>query len=284
MKRSHSAGLGRETLAILGARRYTAPSGQVVSLRESLKTACAGTRTHPPEAVVPLPVPVERTTTFATVRESTLASARRLGCNSRRIAALNFASAKNPGGGFLGGAQAQEESLARASGLFATINGNPMYAFHRARKDPMYTTWVIYSPGVPVFRDDAGRLLEAPYLCSFLTSPAVNAGARRDIEHHREEIRTTMAERVNRVLAVAAHHGHETLILGAWGCGVFRNDPEEVAELFHAALHGPFRGVFVHVVFAVLDRSEERRFIGPFERRFGELPGFPLDPPGLPSL
>jgi len=71
------------------------------------------------------------------------------------VAALNFASANNPGGGFLTGAQAQEESLARASGLYTMLLGYPMY---RSLKDPMYTNWVIYSQDVPVFRCDEGRL------------------------------------------------------------------------------------------------------------------------------
>ncbi len=57
-------------------------------------------------------------------------------------------------------------------------------------------------------------------------------------------------------------------MLGAWGCGVFRNTPGEVAELFAAALAGPFRGAFAEVVFAVLNGSPEHRFIGPFERAF----------------
>jgi uncharacterized protein (TIGR02452 family) len=70
------------------------------------------------------------------------------------------------------------------------------------------------------------------------------------------------------VLAIAAAHGHAAPVLGAWGCGVFKNDPVEVADLFAAALRGPFRGAFATVVFAVLDRSPERRVIGPFERTF----------------
>ena len=56
------------------------------------------------------------------------------------------ASAKHPGGGFLGGARAQEESLARSSGLYACINGNPMYDHHKAHGDAMYTDYAIYSP------------------------------------------------------------------------------------------------------------------------------------------
>lgn len=129
----------------------------------------------------------------------------------------------------------------------------------------MYTSWAIYSPDVPVFRDDAGTFLEAPWLCSMLTAPAVNAGAVP--EHRRREIGRVMGERIERVLAIAAAHGHDTLVLGAWGCGAFKNDPEEIAELFQRALDGPFRGVFALVHFAVLD-DRGGRTIGPFARRF----------------
>src|SRR5919108_730072 len=76
---------------------------------------------------------------------------------------LNFASAKHPGGGFLGGARAQEETLARASGLYASLVGNPMYAFHKAQDDPMYSNYAIYAPDVPVLRTDEGLLLSEPY-------------------------------------------------------------------------------------------------------------------------
>jgi uncharacterized protein (TIGR02452 family) len=204
--------------------------------------------------------------------ESTLDAARRLVQEGHRVAALNFASAKNPGGGFLSGARAQEESLARCSGLYAMLVNNPMYAYHRSHLDPMYTPWVIYSPDVPVFRSEEWHLLDEPYLCSFLTSPAVNAGALRDRARQEREIRDRMRERMERVLSVAAIHGHAVLILGAWGCGVFKNDPQTIAELFQTALRGPFRGAFTHVVFAILDRTDEKRFIGPFERAFLNRP------------
>jgi uncharacterized protein (TIGR02452 family) len=78
-----------------------------------------------------------------------------------------------------------------------------------------------------------------------------------------------MAGRIDRVLRIAAAHGHDAVVLGAWGCGVFGNDPRDVAGLFRQALDGPFAGVFARVVFAVTDWSPERRFIGPFERAFG---------------
>src|SRR5208283_3500713 len=106
-----------------------------------------------------------------------LEAARRLIAERCRPAVLNFASATQPGGGFLSGSRAQEESLARSSGLYACLSGNPMYEFHRTRRDAMYTDYFVYSPDVPVFRTDEGNLLEQPWRCSFITAPAVNAKA-----------------------------------------------------------------------------------------------------------
>jgi uncharacterized protein (TIGR02452 family) len=274
MKHTSLAAVAEETLAILRAGQYTNPSGRVVPLARQLRQAKEGTRSYPPQAEVAVPAFANRPTRVEVANASTLDVARGLAGQGQRVAALNFASAKNPGGGFLTGARAQEESLARASGLYATLLGDPMYDHHRSHPDPLYTTWVIYSPEVPVFRLDEGQLLGEPYCCSFLTSPAVNVGALRHRDRRGDEVRRVMQERVERVLGVAALHGHEVLVLGAWGCGVFRNDPGQVAELFQAALAGRFRGAFTRVAFAVLDSSAEQHILAAFEQVFG-----PASPP-----
>ena len=60
------------------------------------------------------------------------------------------------------GARLPDRATPGASGfdLYACLDGNPMYAHHRDRRDPFYSHFVIYSPDVPVFRTDAGDLLE----------------------------------------------------------------------------------------------------------------------------
>jgi uncharacterized protein (TIGR02452 family) len=270
LPRDRAAELGQETVRILEAGSYRSPAGKVVDLRDLLRRAVAGTRSYPPDQGVPAPQPGNRSTQFEVTNETTLSAARRLADEGQRFAALNFASAKHPGGGFLTGSRAQEESLARSSGLYACLAGKAMYTFHTSRADPLYTAYAIYSPDVPVFRTDDGQLLEEPWLCSFLTCAAVNARAvlQRN-PSRRPEIRQAMAERIDRVLALLALHDHPTLLLGAWGCGAFGNDTEEIANLFRAALTGPYAGVFDRVVFAITDWSAERRFIGPFQRAFG---------------
>jgi uncharacterized protein (TIGR02452 family) len=269
VSRSHAATLGRETKKILESGWYAAPSGARVEVYELLRRARAGTVSYPPDERVPRAPAGNAQTQYEVVNESTLAAARRLVEAGHRVCALNFASAKNPGGGWLSGARAQEESLARSSGLVHCIAGNPMYEFHRQRRDTLYSDYAIYSPDVPVFRDE-GELLEKPYLCAFITCAAVNAGAMRGHRSGRHsEIHRAMEERVEKVLAIAAVHEHDALVLGAWGCGVFANDPGEIAGLFRQALHGRWCETFARVVFAILDWSDERRFIGPFQRAFG---------------
>jgi uncharacterized protein (TIGR02452 family) len=256
------------TLSILDSGYYELPSGTRVSIADALDDAIDGTVSYPADASLPRSAPGTLATRFEVCNETTLAAARRLAA-TERVLALNFASAKHPGGGFLKGARAQEESLAVSSGLYACIADDPMYEMHRRRRDPMYTHAAIYSPDVPVFRDDDGRLLAEPYRCSFLTCAAVNAGAVLAQGRGRQaEISRAMDERIDRVLAIARAHEHRAVVLGAWGCGVFGNDSHRVAALFHDALTGPFAGAFSRVVFAILDRSADQRWIGPFQRRF----------------
>ena len=178
MARDRAAELGRETVQILGAGRYSTATAMVVEIRAVLRRSVEGTCTYPPDRPLADIRRVDnKSTSIAVANETTLVTARRMVEKGLTVVALNFASAKHPGGGFLGGSRAQEESLARSSGLYACLAGNPMYDFHRARGDAMYTNYAIYSPDVPVFRTDDGTLLEQPWLCSFVTAPAVNAKA-----------------------------------------------------------------------------------------------------------
>ena len=268
--RAECARQGQQAVAITTEGGYVTPSGRRVDLRAAIDAAVAGTRDYRPEAAVGAPSTRSAATRIRVVNGTSLTSARQLAAHGAPPLVLNFASAKNPGGGFLNGARAQEESLARCSSLYPCLLESGMYAHHRAQGDTMYTDWMIHSPGVPVFRDDeSAELLEEPYLCSFLTAPAPNAGVvlERD-PSRRDEVDRVMARRVGRALAICAEQGHTRLVLGAWGCGVFANDPKVVARAFGAALDGAFAGVFEEVVFAVLDWSEERRFIRPFVERF----------------
>lgn len=271
MPRDKAEALGQQIVRILDAGGYTTASGCRVDLSGAIRSSRDATIEYPPDADVPMPAPRAARTRIAVENSTVLEVGRRM-ADADPVAALNFASATHPGGGFLSGARAQEEAIARSSALYAAIRGRRMYDWHRAHSDGMHSDWVIFSPDVPVFRTDAGDLLERPWTMGIVTCAAVNLKTleRYAPEARLREVPALMTRRTVRVLAVAAHHGVRRFILGAWGCGAFGLDPSMMAGIFREALDGPFRGVFDEVVFAITDWSSERRFIGPFERAFAD--------------
>lgn len=271
MSSNQRARIAGETLHILDVGHYDTPFGRV-ELNEAMAACLAGTRLYTPEQQEALvaarrPTP-PRAGRVSISGESTLAATRRLA--GPEVGALNFASARNPGGGFLNGAHAQEESIARSSGLYPSLMKCPaFYAVNRRQSSLLYTDHLILSPDVPIFRDDEGALLPSAYTTTVLTSPAPNAGAMRADDSDRRKIRATLVRRTSYLFAVAMQAKLRVLVLGAWGCGAFRNDGTMVAEVFAELLRGPFAGAFDDVLFAILDTSRDQRYRRPFEQVLG---------------
>ncbi|HEY2367496.1 MAG TPA: TIGR02452 family protein [Polyangiaceae bacterium] len=241
-----------ETLRIIADGRY-ATKGRNVDIGDAIRGAVAGTVTYKPGEVVARRAGGANSTRVEVTNETTSSAGRRLAIDEKesRVCVLNFASARKPGGGFLGGAKAQEEDLARSSALYACLEPQrAYYDANRAHASTLYTDHVIYSPDVPFFRDDRGSLVAPPAMLSVISAPAPNAGAIDPSE--RPQLLPALARRAGIVLEIAAKHGHRVLVLGAWGCGVFRNDPRDVATTFRTHLE---RSEFDRVVFAVWDRG-----------------------------
>lgn len=152
-----------------------------------------------------------------------------------RCIALNFASAYHPGGGYLTGARAQEESLCRASGLYYTLRDVTEFYNDNKRGGVEYTDGMIFSQNVPVVRDDLGNELKEPIKCDFLTVPAVNRNKAKSIP--REQTNLTMERRINKIVSFCAETDCEVAVLGAFGCGVFGNDRNEVLPMFERAIN-----------------------------------------------
>lgn len=206
--------------------------------------------------------------------ESTLDACYRLKDDYVRICALNFASAKNPGGGFLKGSSAQEESLARSSSLFESISKQKeFYEYHKKQKTFLYSDHMIYSPEVVVIRDSRGNLIE-PYYVSIISSAAVNAGMvkQREPVAVKQRIEGVLKKRIEKVLALAIHKEHEVIVLGAFGCGVFKNSPFTVARLFkECLLQTKFKGQLKKIVFAVYDTSESKMVLKAFKQTMDSI-------------
>lgn len=189
----------------------------------------------------------------------------------KNIGVLNFASAKNPGGGFLNGAMAQEESIAASSGLYhCQLKQYKYYDENQAYRSMMYTDYAIYSPDVVLLRDDRFQLIEDPVSASVLTLPAVNYGQVLRKGEDAKKAKEVMKKRMKLSLAIFAAKGDKNLILGAYGCGVFGNDPVDVAGWWHELLFGEGYGkLFESIRFAVLDNSKDGACIRSFTKILG---------------
>jgi uncharacterized protein (TIGR02452 family) len=280
MNRDYRQQLARETLAALENGYYDGPTGRV-EFAEAQRAAKAGSRLYRPadaaDLLRELTWPAGPLAEVRVYQATTLEAAAQLAAEFGRVGVLNFASARNPGGGFLGGSQAQEESLARSSGLYPCLTQfSEMYAANSLpTSTALYSDHLIYSPGVPVLRTDDGQWRPHPLLLDIITAPAVNAGAlARNSPALLPQLLPTMRQRLRLVLATAARHGVEALVLGAWGCGVFAHDPAQVARLFAEALAEPtIRGRFRRIDFAVFDPKPPHSVLAVFEQalNFKEL-------------
>eukprot|EP00928_Gymnodinium_smaydae_P050009 TRINITY_DN33620_c0_g1_i1.p1 TRINITY_DN33620_c0_g1~~TRINITY_DN33620_c0_g1_i1.p1 ORF type:complete len:324 (+),score=79.32 TRINITY_DN33620_c0_g1_i1:33-974(+) len=242
------ADIAEETLEILrNSGGYHADGRHVTVAREQALAVQLSSYHESPAVEIADSRP---TTRIAFEGVSSFAAAEPRSREGRKVCVLNFASGKHPGGGFRTGARAQEETLARASGLFPTLTrhmgfyGKPPAGFHTDR--------MIYSPQVPVIRGDDLALLPEPFLVDIVTAAAVNLrGLKR--KKDLERVDEVMQQRVRKLLALCQQQGAEVLVLGAWGTGVFRLDPLDVAQWFRDALAATF---FEEVVFAIPDEDK----------------------------
>jgi uncharacterized protein (TIGR02452 family) len=270
--------VGKETVEVVKRGEYRAPSGRSVSIAAEVSGAVAGTVLYRPqelELLVESRVGGTGAPQISVTAESTADAAKRLVQDEgvARVVALNFASARHAGGGFLGEAKAQEEDLARRSALYECLLSQPVYyGANRAESSLLYTDHIIYSPDVPFFRDQRFEFMEKPFLVSLITAPAPNAGALLPREPKAgPKIRATLESRAAKVLAVAAAKEHRCLVLGAWGCGAFRNDPVVMADIFARHLASPaFAGAFTRVVFAIYSRGPRDSSFPAFQARFSK--------------
>lgn len=264
ISRNIAAKPGLSALEIVKNGFYFSASGKKVEIDSLIKSACSARRSIPPdEQLIDCGSVLFSETRIQVANETTLGASLRLVKGGLRPLALNFASGVQPGGWFLDGAKAQEEVLCRSSALYQTLVNDQMYEEHRKRQQPDSTDWAIYSPDVPVFRNDGGSKLKEPWLLSFITcaapyAPIIGQPKSGDL----------LERRIHRVLSIAKSFGYSTLVLGAWGCGAFFNDPHRTAVDFRKAIEGDFRGAFADIVFAITDWSGDRKFLGPFRDVF----------------
>lgn len=200
------------------------------------------------------------------------------------VAVHNFASASNPGGGVVNGANAQEECLCRCSGLYFCLNTPAMwdsfYKPHRDSHDPIHNDDIIYTPGVTVFKTDTAtpQLMDESewYDVDVITCAAPNlrnqpsnrynsGDGNKQVVMKDKDLLALHEKKLRRILEVVLSEGCDTVILGAFGCGAFQNNPEIVA-LANKNVIKDYLYAFRTIEFAVYCPPRDDRNFKIFER------------------
>lgn len=182
----------------------------------------------------------------------------------KRTAVLNFASATNPGGGVEKGASAQEECLCRVSTLYPCLADQKMrasfYTPHRKNGNALHNDDIIYTPNVLVIKDDDHNPLSEPFSVDIIScaapnlrekpNNAYNSGDGNKVQISDNELLALHEKRARKIFASAIANGVEVLILGAFGCGAFQNDPHIVAQAYKNVLPD-FAHYFHTIEFAI---------------------------------
>ena len=173
--------------------------------------------------------------------------------NNYQTAILNFADALVPGGLLLSGASTQEENICRCSNLYASLTSNKAriyYDINNASVHGVYTDSLIYSNGVLFFKDDTTYEDVHPYRLDVITCPSPSIRWTNKTNEY-----TTLYYRIEQIIKSAILHGVVNIVLGAWGCGAFGQNPKVVAQCFKDVLQK--YDAFENVVFAIRSCADD---------------------------
>ena len=261
--------IAQETIKITGRREYQYHGETVRLPAKDYDSVVVITPELAQELLSdPLPEP-ERNSPCKTevTTEDTFAAAQRLG----NALALNFANAHRAGGGFLLGANAQEEALCRCSTLYASItsaDASEMYRFNNTHIRATDSDYMLLSRDVCVFRDHHCELLPEPWETAVITAPAPNRRGAA-VFTSKNTLAETFLHRSLIILRTAVKYGYKNLVLGAWGCGAFGNDPETVAGCFKQALAADNLSCYFDTVCFAIYGSESSKNHLAFKSVFG---------------
>ena len=164
---------------------------------------------------------------------------------------MNFASDYNPGGGVHGGAMAQEEELFRRTNYFTSLNKK--YVDYPLAEDE-----VVFTPNILILKDEKYNHLPALKSIDCLAVAAIRHPKLNDNNYNKKD-EELMKRKIESIYEIGILYGHDTLILGAFGCGVFRNPPHEVARIFKE-MNEKYKGYYKNIVFAIIGDSNYHIF------------------------
>lgn len=266
--RDYFKDLAQETLAIVADKKYNF-GNRIVSL--FVPTRNIYHRNFQISTSILENKQTYKETRYSIKNESVIKTIHELRNYELSLGVLNFASAYHPGGGFLNGAIAQEEVLAYCSNLYDTLSSGHATLYYKNNKEATSNT---YTDGLVItnnifFRDENYNLVFSPSTCTVITCPAVNMNNVLRAKDNMSDAKRIMKNRMKKVLYAFIDAGCTNLVLGAWGCGVFKNDPEDIASAWYELLvNEGLQKYFESITFTILDSKEEKN-IKPFKKYFG---------------
>ena len=283
-RKKKNAAIFRQTSDCIRRGEYATPSGRTIQF--DFTDMLKGSRCYQQEIPAISAPDVVGGTRVLVENNDCLVTARRLVSEGYNPLLLNFASAGHPGGGVETGARAQEETICRRSTLTRSI-----YAFYRdsatkygyflipGNNYPITSSYsAIYSPSVTVFREGIDcTMMENPYNVAVVSCAALNLNGKYPIrltaEGHMPQVALDITRcKIRTVFRIGLRHGHDALILGAFGCGAFHNPPAEVARLFHEVMEEEeFKNKFKVITFAIIeDHNSNNVNLRAFQTEFGQ--------------
>ena len=224
----------------------------------------SGTAFYSQEMIVDLPEQPSGTTTIVeVVNADCLEEGVRLLEQGYNPAILNMASRQNPGGGVINGAGAQEETIFRRTSLFKSLYQFAPYAAQYGVKKSKYQYPMdrnfggIYSPGITIFRESEAngyKLMSHPKEMAFISVAGINKPELNPEGMIVDTLVETVKNKIRTIFRIGLIHGHDSLVLGALGCGAFCNPPRHIAKLFHEVMNEPeFKNAYRLITFAILE-------------------------------
>lgn len=280
----------RNTIEIVNQGFYTTEDGKRVTFPDLTRMEHDTTFYEREFRVDDIPAREERTQ-FMVRNVDCLEEGVRLILEGYNPAVLNMASRRNPGGGVMTGAGAQEETLFRRTNLFRSLYqfteqymehswyNNHITPAKTGERYPMHRDFGgVYTPDALLFREDEQhgyKLMDTPERLSFIAVAGINRPELKDATHLADNMIEGTKNKMRTILRIGLRHGHDSLVLGALGCGAFCNPPSHIARLFHEVFEEPeFKNKYRLICFAILDdhnahrnHNPEGNFI-PFEKEF----------------
>lgn len=252
----------KNTIKLSGKGSYSTENGEYVALK-NIDKVISGSCFYSEEFSIGSANTIEDTTVVDVVNADCLEEGIKLLELGYNPAILNMASRYNPGGGVTSGAGAQEETIFRRTNLFLSLYQYASYAEKYGLKKSKYQYPMdrnfggIYSPNVSIFRECEAKgykLMSQPREVSFITVAGINHPELDINGMIIPELINVAKNKIRTILRIGLKHGHDSLVLGALGCGAFRNPPRHIAKLFHEVIEEQeFKNKYKYIVFAILE-------------------------------